>query len=264
MSSLNNTTLSCDDIVTTQYNVIISSICAVLCLFGLVYTFFGYRCFKAVMFLSGLIFGGATVYLMCREERIFQQKLSNELGAGIAAGIGILCGFITMLIRYVGLFLQGFFLGILLAIGAILALQSFYYPSTAWIPVGILFGTGILFSLLTLKFQKGCVILSTAVLGSALITVCIDYFIEDFLLLRYIWEALMAAGQIQVCWYTWIILGVWPVLSFAGTLLQWRVTGKGYDHTDVIIMRRRQKQIRTHLVRERTQQSSHRNQSRAP
>nr|XP_018670671.2 transmembrane protein 198 [Ciona intestinalis] len=252
MSNLwNNTTLVCNELVTTEYNGIISAICAVFCLFGLVYTFFGYRCFKAVMFLSGLIFGGTTVFLMCREERIFQQQVSMEVGAGIAAGIGILCGFITMLIRYVGLFLQGFFLGTLLAIGAILALQSFYNPSTAWIPVGILFGTGVLFALLTLKFQKGCIILSTAVLGSALITVCIDYFIEQFILLRFIWEALMAAGSIQVCWYTWLILAVWPSLSFAGALLQWRVTGKGYDHTDVIIMNRRRKQVRTHLVRER-------------
>lgn len=34
---------------------------------------------------------------------------------GIAAGIGVVCGFITLLIRYVGLFLIGFFLGSLLA-----------------------------------------------------------------------------------------------------------------------------------------------------
>ena len=34
------------------------------------------------MFLSGLIFGGTTVYLICQEERIFQQIVSLEIAAG--------------------------------------------------------------------------------------------------------------------------------------------------------------------------------------
>ena len=68
-------------------------------------------------------------------------------------------------------------------ITGILALQSFYFPSTAWIPAGILFGTGIICSVLTLKFQKQMVIFSTAVFGSILITACVDYFVEDFLLM---------------------------------------------------------------------------------
>jgi len=34
------------------------------------------------MFLSGLIFGGTTVFLICREERIFQQQFSVEIAAG--------------------------------------------------------------------------------------------------------------------------------------------------------------------------------------
>nr|CAB3267066.1 transmembrane protein 198 [Phallusia mammillata] len=240
----------CDQIIATNYEGVTAGICATLCVFGLVYVFFGYRCFSAVMFLSGLIFGGTTVFLMCREERIFQQQFSIEIAAGIAAGIGVLCGFITMLVRYVGLFLQGFFLGLLIAVAGIIALQSVYSPTTAWIPVGILFGTGIIFSLLTLKFQRSFVIISTAVLGGALIAVCIDYFLEQFLLLRYIWEALMAGDSVEVCWYTWVILGVWPILAIAGALLQWKVTSKGFDHTDVIITRGRHKQVRTHLVRE--------------
>ena len=61
-----------------------------------------------------------------------------------------------------------------------------YHPSTAWIPVGILFGTGIIFSLLTLKYQKQLIIVSTAVFGSVLITASVDYFLEDFLLMRFV------------------------------------------------------------------------------
>ncbi|CAK8681922.1 unnamed protein product [Clavelina lepadiformis] len=207
-----NITVVCDEIQVSEYDVVVSIVSGTLGLLGLVYCFFGYRCFKGVMFLSGLIFGSATVFLLCREERLFQQEISMEMATGIAAGIGILCGLITLLILYAGLFLQGFFLGTLLAIAGMIALQSFYHPSTAWIPVSIIFGTGVVCSVLTLKFQRNCVLFSTAVLGSALITVCIDYFMEQFLLLRYIWEALMAAPSINVCWYTWVILSVWPAL----------------------------------------------------
>ena len=66
----------------------------------------------------------------------------------------------------------------------IVTLQPIYHPSTPWIPAGILFGCGVFFSVLTLKFQKGCVIISTAVLGSALAVVCVDYFLEKWILMR--------------------------------------------------------------------------------
>ena len=66
----------------------------------------------------------------------------------------------------------------------IVTLQPIYNPSTPWIPAGILFGCGVFFSVLTLKFQKGCVVISTAVLGSALVVICVDYFLEKWILLR--------------------------------------------------------------------------------
>ena len=40
-------------------------------------------------------------------------------------GIGILSGLITMLVRYIGLFLQGFFLGVLVAFAGKANLQLF-------------------------------------------------------------------------------------------------------------------------------------------
>nr|XP_039264736.1 transmembrane protein 198-B-like [Styela clava] len=248
--------LDCNMTLNLDYDTGLAALCVTLGLFGLLYTFVGYRCFKAVMFLSGLIFGGTVVFVLCQEERILQHTLSFGAIVGISVGIGVLCGFITMLVRYAGLFLQGFFLGLLVAIGAIIALQKFYHPSTPWIPVGILFGTGIIFALLTLKWQKQFILLSTAVMGAALICVCLEYFMEKFLLLRYIWEALMASSSTDVCWYSWVILGIWPILALLGAVIQWKFTGKGYDHTDVIILRGQRKRVRTHLVRQRRRNHS--------
>lgn len=35
-----------------------------------------------------------------------------------------------------------------------------------------------------------------------------------------------------MCWFTWVILGVWPVLAFLGVLIQWKVTAEGFSHTE--------------------------------
>ncbi|XP_058529821.1 transmembrane protein 198-like isoform X2 [Ochotona princeps] len=79
--------------------------CALCCCFGIIYCCFGYRCFKAVMFLSGLLSGSLVIFLLCYKEQVLQTQLSLEVSAGISLGIGLLCGLVTMLVRSVGLFL---------------------------------------------------------------------------------------------------------------------------------------------------------------
>lgn len=259
MSSLNDTDLGtdqtdadfhCDETINLTYDTVKAGLCVFMGLVGLVYIFVGYRCFKAVMFLSGLIFGGTVVYILCQEDGVLHHTLAHEAVLGIALGIGVLCGFITMLIRYIGLFLQGFFLGLLLAVGAILALQRFYHPSTPWIPAGILFGTGIMFSLLTLKWQKNFLIVSTSVMGAALICICLEYFLEQFSLLKYIWRAMMANSAASACWFAWVVLGTWPVISVLGCVVQAKFTARGYDHTNAVVWRRRHKRLQAPLVRQ--------------
>ena len=43
---------------------------------------------------------------------------------------------------------------------------------------------------------------------------------------------LQVAPKRPVCWFTWVILGVWPVLALLGVLIQWKVTAEGYSHTE--------------------------------
>ena len=61
------------------------------------------RCFKAIMFLTGFIFGSIVVYLICLEEGIFPLWANTV----IAVSAGILFGLITLLVQYVGLFMLG-------------------------------------------------------------------------------------------------------------------------------------------------------------
>lgn len=69
-------------------------------------------------------------------------------------------------------------------------MEEFYHPKTVWVPLGILLGSGTLFAVLTLQWQCCFVTFSTATFGSAIITVTVDYFIELFALVHYIYERL--------------------------------------------------------------------------
>ena len=189
----------------------------------------GYRFFKATMFLTGFMFGSVLVYMICTEEK----TLTTAANAGISLGAGFLCGLLTMLVQYIGLFLTGFHFGVSIATAVLIVLEEFvFHPDTKWIPIGVLVGTGIIFALLTLKFQKSGTILGTSIFGGILMISCIDYFIEQFLLMSYIWDRVKAEPSRRMCWYTWVILGCWPFCFLVGALTQWKITGKGYSHKE--------------------------------
>ena len=101
--------------------------------------------------MTGFLFGSLVTFLICQEEQLL--PFEGKIGVSVAAGV--LCGLITMLVQYVGVFMTGFHLGLLLGIASLTILEQFYHPTTKWLCVGVLFGGGLLFALLALKFQKG-------------------------------------------------------------------------------------------------------------
>ncbi|XP_053564108.1 transmembrane protein 198 [Bombina bombina] len=239
-----------------HYDIIPTVICSLCCLFGLVYTFFGYRCFKAIMFLSGLLAGSAVIFLLCYKERILDTHLSLELSAGIALGIGLLCGLVTMLVHSVGLFMTGLLLGLLLAIACLVGLEQFYHPPTAWIPVGLMMGSAMLCAVLTLQWQKLFTVLSTAIFGAAILTVSVDYFVELMLLVQYVYDRLRLDASFPLCWFSWVVLAMWPLLSILGIVIQWKLTAEGFSHTNVIISRR-QKRLQLLRIRQKEAKKRH-------
>lgn len=198
-------------------------VCVLCCCFGIVYCCFGYRCFKAVMFLSGLLSGALVIFLLCHKERVLETQLSLEVSAGIALGIGLLCGLVTMLVRSVGLFLTGLLLGFTLGAGALLGTESIYQPPSAWVPAGGLMGLALLGALFTLRWPRPFTVLGTALLGAAVLVACADYFVEGLALGTRLGERLQALpALLPLCWYSWVLLGTWPALGALGTLAQWK------------------------------------------
>ncbi|XP_060108411.1 transmembrane protein 198-like [Heteronotia binoei] len=243
-----------------HYEVVPCVICSLCCIFGVVYCCFGYRCFKAIMFLSGLLFGSAVIFLLCYKERILDTQLSLEVSAGIALGIGVLCGLVTMLVHSVGLFLTGLLLGLLLATAGLVATEPLYELPSAWVPAGSLLGSALLGAVLALRWQKAFTVLSTAIFGGAILTLCLDYAVENLALGRHIYDRLRLAPSSPLCWCGWAVLATWPVLALMGALLQWKVTAEGFSHTDVVL-NRRQKQLQLLRIRQR---EAKKRQSQAP
>ncbi|KAF0302439.1 Transmembrane protein 198 [Amphibalanus amphitrite] len=213
-----------------EYELTTSVICGLSLVFGILYTLFGYRCFKAVMFLTGFTFGSVVVYLICMEEAVL-PPLGN---AGVSLGAGLLFGAITMLVQYVGLFMTGFHTGLYCGVISLVVVDFFHRLSTVWLSLAVLMGWGLLFALANLRLQKSLTVFGTSVHGGAVIMVSMDYFIEQFAAARWVLNKVRLRDDQPPCWFSWVVLGLWPLMALVGLLVQSRLTGRGVHHKVVV------------------------------
>jgi len=236
-------------------NVVTAVITGLYLFFGIFSALFGYRCFKAIMFLTGFIFGSIVVYLICLEEGIFPLWANTV----IAVSAGILFGLITLLVQYVGLFMLGFHGGLLAGIVGLvtthLARQAIdehnntpFDPHSPWASVAVLLASGLVASLFNLYFQKSLTIFNSALYGGAVVATGVDYFVENSVMLVWVWnkvrsvkdpQGLTVVGQFHSqCWYSWLILALWPVITIIGICSQCVVSGNGIYHEEQFSSRR--------------------------
>lgn len=217
-----------------DYNIPVAILCGMYMVFGVVYTLYGYRCFKAVMFLTGFLFGSFVVFKICTVESL----LPMAGNAGVSLGAGLLLGLITMLVQHVGLFLTGFHTGLLAGFVGLALARLFCTLPTVWLSVGILLTSGVTGALLTLFWQKALTILGTSAYGGAMMAISADYFVSRWRLARWALGVILLRPPLPMCWFSWLILGTWPFLLLLGMFTQWRITGRGTHHTDMAPSRR--------------------------
>ncbi|XP_023861090.1 transmembrane protein 198-like [Salvelinus sp. IW2-2015] len=236
-----------------KYDLIPSIVCSVCFLFGLIYCFFGYRCFKMVMFLSGFMFGSALVCMLYHKEPVLDTQLTTETKAGILLGLAVLCGLVTMLVQTVGFIITGLHLGSLLTLANLLVVGQFYSLTPPWAPLGALLATSTFCAILTLRWQKLFTVLSTAAVGAAVVMACVDFFVETSLLAGHAYDILSQVPPRSLCWYSWVITGVCPLFSLMGVLVQWMLTAKGVSHREIPVSGR-QRQVQLMRIRQRDAQ----------
>uniref|UniRef100_A0A5S6QGH3 General transcription and DNA repair factor IIH helicase/translocase subunit XPB n=1 Tax=Trichuris muris TaxID=70415 RepID=A0A5S6QGH3_TRIMR len=159
---------------TFDYDVSLATASAVGLFAGLLYCFFGYRFFKIVFFLTGLLVGSVLVYLVCQRED-FLPPLGN---VGVSVAAGLLFSMVTVLVHYVGLFMTGFLTGLLIGIPSMLLWSMFSPIASAWVTVVVIFSEGLILALTSLKWQRLMIILDTCLIGGALVTASVNYFVE--------------------------------------------------------------------------------------
>ncbi|CAB1414817.1 unnamed protein product [Pleuronectes platessa] len=218
--------------ISMKYEVISSIVCSVCLSFGLIYCFFGYRCFKMVMFLSGFLFGTTSVLLLYHTEPVLDIKLGPETKAGLGLGVGVLCGLMTMLLPAIGLLFSGLQLGTLLSLVALVVVGQFCSLSPVWVPPSTILVLSIITAVCTLLWQKLFSIVFTSVFGATTVMLCVDYLVGSFMLPDQVYDVLCQVAPPPLCWYNGTIMGICPVFSLLGVLVQWRFTAKGLSHTE--------------------------------
>nr|CAG4641935.1 EOG090X0AW0 [Eurycercus lamellatus] len=187
----------------------------------------GYRCFKAVMFLTGFVFANFIVYIICLQEEDLLPSYGN---LGVALGTGFMFGLITMLVHYVGLFVIGLHTGVLLGIIILCVVEQHFHIDTMWMSVGILLGSALVLAILTLNFQKAFTIIGTSLMGGAVCAAALDYYVENLKMVMWMWDRIKLEKSADPCWFSWLLLSVWPFMVVMGSGTQTLITAKDYYH----------------------------------
>lgn len=75
--------------------------------------------------------------------------------------------------------------------------------------------------------------MGTSIYGGAIMSVAIDYFVERVAMVRWVWDRVtLKPVAPPPCWFSWIVLAVWPTVVLAGLITQCAVTGRGIYHSD--------------------------------
>lgn len=191
----------------------------------------GYRFFKMVMFFAGFTLSSAATLLLCRSEPILDSQLGPETQGGISLGVGVLFGLATMSVSALGLLVSGLQLGGLLSLAVLVTTGQFHSLTPAWASLGTMLALSVVTAVLTLRWQKFFAVVYTSVFGAAVMMLCVDYLLGTFTLPDQVHDVLSEVVPRPFCWFSWVMAGTWPVLSFIGLTVQWRVSARGVSHT---------------------------------
>lgn len=180
---------------------------------GALVCFVGYRIHKAILAMFGFAVGALVGYGIGQ----IYLELDTVLAMLVAVVGGVIGGGLFVLLYYVGIF----------GLGAVAG----YVTGLAW-AVTFDMGSGdaaglvlaLIFGVIALVLHKVVIVLTTAVWGAARMVAGIAYLVGGgFSPLALLSDPgrLEASGQL-----TLLLVG-WGVLSVAGVLTQYRVTGKG-------------------------------------
>ncbi len=67
--------------------------------------------------------------------------------------------------------------------------------------------------------QKALTIFGSALYGGAILATTLDYFLENSVMLLWVWDKVSLQDYVEDCWLSWVswaILAVWPATLLIG------------------------------------------------
>ncbi|XP_040167805.1 transmembrane protein 198 [Anopheles arabiensis] len=206
-----------------------------IAVFGIVYTLLGYRCLRAIGFLTGLAAGAGCIVLL-------QNKNITGFGNLAAPALAVVAGLFGAVLgstHPISSTLIGASAGALVAgatIAACIATLPHYIFGENELFVSVV-GGAIICAICALFCPKFTSIIASSIIGSAMILCSIDFFMHGLNTLDWIFN-MKPDPTPPPCWGG-VILCCWPISSVLGVLVQCFVTAWKIDHRRQLHHRRR-------------------------
>ncbi|KFB47561.1 hypothetical protein ZHAS_00015525 [Anopheles sinensis] len=206
-----------------------------IAVFGIVYTLLGYRCLRAIGFLTGLAAGAGCIVLL-------QNKNITSFGNLAAPALAVVAGLFGAVLgstHPISSTLIGTAAGALVAgatIAACIATLPHYTFGENELLVSVV-GGAIICAIVTLFCPKFMSIVASSIIGSAMILCSIDFFMHGLNTMDWIFN-MKPDPTPPPCWGG-VILCCWPIASVLGVLVQCFVTAWKIDHRRQLHHRRR-------------------------
>ena len=148
----------------------------------------------------------------------------------VAVVVGIITGLLTICIYYIGIFLAGASIGFLISWFILGAINVPFLREHIYVPIIIAVVVAIIIGIIALVLQKWFFMVGTSILGGFLVVWGLDYYIELGSMIYYLLLFAENRSTLKPCWYSWMMLPLFFILSLAGFLVQALLTGRKYDH----------------------------------
>jgi hypothetical protein len=184
--------------------------------------FIGYKRERTAFSLLGFTIAGLVGYA------IVEYKFDYSMGIQllITGSIAIFVSIISSSVTYCGIFLTGLGTGFCFGCVVIVIITEIHTFGSFAEPILILIGLAIAFASVSLWWKRTFVILGTSVVGGAFVMGGMDYFVEGFLFAEHVQHIIYGKEFRKLCYFSWIVFCIFPVMAIAGVLIQHFKTAK--------------------------------------
>lgn len=211
---------------TTPPETILALLWTTIAVFGIVYALLGYRCLRAIGFLSGLAAGAGCIFWLQIQEITLVGRHADSALAVIAGLFGAVLGSTYPVASVlVSIFAGGLTSAAIIAV-CIATLPHYIFGEKEFYVAVV--GGAIIFAVLTLLCAKFTTIISSSIVGSGMIIASVDFFMHGS-------QTLLWAIHIKPnpdpppCWGGLLIF-IWPVTALVSMIVQCFMTAWRVNH----------------------------------